>query len=876
MRIISTGFFFTYIGKLTLPAKKRGRQDSSKKKFSPQFSRRIQKKKGVKTQFFKKMSSIVDKYLKECSTRRIEPYFAFIHRIHEGVVECHLDFLSVDHLRLVCYCLGATEEGVKENPSSPPILPHRSLVMLRLAKGVQKGGHLHAPVSSQNKKSYKALVVQYGEPPVKYSKAITSRMASAAAAALRSNFTSLLSLQLVGINFNADDMKKIADVLPFCVVLRSLSFSHSEMGDAAAMALVTALPQLKSIAKLDLSFCDISSARIVSAIIASNVEKVSKCNWAYSMREDDSPNSTSSFALCDLDLSHNTLDDIGVAAFTKGQSCWECHLTKLDLSFNLIERTETIRAVAACMVRTGSSCQCIDISGNPVAMEDPLLQHPCALTSLGSALQSYQPEILLLHRGLLVRSHLPHQILTKSTTFNPIGSLSMELPVTTKRAQKGASYTSDSEKKKMLKKNSSPAIRKEEARMEEKFLIVEEEEEVARVTRHVHQSVQTTPEMYGTTHPYYSSYPAVPQAQPSHMLLPVMLWPPPTSTSLSQPFLYQHPFAASVLNPSSSQPPLQQPTPHDLVKQSSGSLAVEDDEALKHMASEYFVSDISATDNVDDGFVEGRRNSQSEAQKNGRRVAPAVGTAHDPKKQALVNFDVPNVERRGSNDKGDDAVQLEELLQTAASPEADDTHEAELAAQPFASPSWEDTVTSMISSQVDAKMTQLLFKMDLGEEQTMVALEQLRSDLNRHQVTIEAQTSRSSEYESKVLLHVHSELEKRTRSIMDNRVVIIKDATVPDTDFISSGLTRDVATLIHKGLQTVQQKLTSNSATLNQRMGSNYLGSTTQATRAPLNVVASSLAGASKAGGYPLSDAKEGKTISFKEEVSARLSSLGW
>lgn len=132
------------------------------------------------------MTSIADRYLKECSAKRCEPYCGFIKSIHEGVVDCDLDFVPADDIRRMAYVLTLAGSTTPSSSATAPLVGNTSnkkesntpqaassltdaqypLRIIRFARGIHRDRQ-HPPVRSSTTESYRKLLQTYGEGSVR-------------------------------------------------------------------------------------------------------------------------------------------------------------------------------------------------------------------------------------------------------------------------------------------------------------------------------------------------------------------------------------------------------------------------------------------------------------------------------------------------------------------------------------------------------------------------------------------------------------------------------------------------------------------------------------------------------------------------------------
>lgn len=295
------------------------------------------------------MSEIVRWYLVECTRRSVEPYYGFVEHIHDGIIRCDIDFAPLPSLRLLIGAMNALQPdaprrayGLTGSASAVALVQLREL---SLSLGVNKHA-LHPPKNSQQLKSFAALSARHKHltSTTLLSTASTSttgapvslvhRLVSGLVACARRYTSDLQVLRIRGIALRLPEaaqkgtppaaasrldsshvpLHRFCQTLGSCVRLTTVDVSDTNIGDTAAVVLLTAISPLPLLREVYLSGCDMTdtAADALVLLVTSSQQKHAAHAFQTSLRSSEERGPMSdrpSAGLVHLDVSRNTLGD---------------------------------------------------------------------------------------------------------------------------------------------------------------------------------------------------------------------------------------------------------------------------------------------------------------------------------------------------------------------------------------------------------------------------------------------------------------------------------------------------------------------------------------------------------------------------------------
>jgi hypothetical protein len=216
------------------------------------------------------------------------------------------------------------------------------------------------------------------------------------------------------------------------------------------------------------------------------------------------------------------------------------------------------------------------------------------------------------------------------------------------------------------------------------------------------------------------------------------------------------------------------------------------------------------------------------------------------------------------------------------------------------------SITEDAEKRLDGMLQQVLARMELGEEERMIALERMRGDIASHNEHLEELTDLLSRHTDRI-----DELEKENKKVVaamggeaslasaatmaakQSRAVVLKELPRNDQEVLMSNLSMEMALLLSKGLTKMGDLVSKQGTDRDGASATTKTTTTTSPGTAPslrsaitavtaANRLGGGLLGSGKLGSSSLSTAgKQQQTptstpATFEAEVNNRLTQLGW
>jgi hypothetical protein len=290
--------------------------------------------------------SLADVYLKLCAERRIEPYYPFVSRAGEGVLDVDAEFVLDDAWSFLVSAMRASTTA--------------SYQRIRIAVG-DNFGPRHPPKQSRRLVSFESLAAQRA--PRAPAEQVVPRLIQGIAHQAALSLQALRELRLVGIPVGPSGAAKLADALGACTHLQELQLDCSNITNAGLAELVPALKKLPELVTVSLRRAALTSgaAEDLGKLVAGNT--VSR-HWESTLRS--TARSGPPRAIEVLVLSENPIGDSVVKELCK-QDGFVRHMCHVDLTGTAVTQAGALQLLRLLDGRRRTALRTVTLSRTPAA-----------------------------------------------------------------------------------------------------------------------------------------------------------------------------------------------------------------------------------------------------------------------------------------------------------------------------------------------------------------------------------------------------------------------------------------------------------------------------------------------------------------------------